>query len=446
MEVHAAIDEDDTFVVVSHEETRDVKGKGKDISIFDETLDPLQMDIQPAPPAPEVVLSPPPPVRQSPFKIRTLSPGNRVHVFAILQGNTVPKTVTLIGLTEDGSEIKLSVPVTLSRLPNAPDSPPAIHALAARKIIQDIEDGQHAIHTAIPNDADLLARTVKAYIVRLAKTYSISSSQTSFVAVDESGTRQHPQLVSRTPVREDMKHAWKSMSHGFKGLKKSRVARRGVSYDRAASVSNSRPLIAIKSIAEDERTLASFIPKESEVPRDVKLSRQKAPPLKSTETWVAPESWVVSATEPKESEQVDSLNPAVPLESTALHHGTTRTAKSESSRHNKGKTVDPSPPDPLETLARLQSFNGCFAPRVLSTVQLNVSPDEARAVLGVSEDVFATLIAMAFLCTKLGPDVERESWEAMYDKARAYVEDALQAGTSTVGVDELQAQAVAYLA
>ncbi|KAJ6476269.1 von Willebrand factor type A domain-containing protein, partial [Mycena sanguinolenta] len=186
-----AAEEDDAFVMVAHEETADVKGKDKELSLFDETADPLQMDNQPAPPAPKIVLAPPPPVQQSPFKIRALNPGNRIHVHAILQGclasKTAPKTVTLSGLTEDGSKIKLSVPVTLSNLPNTPDSPSAIHALAARKIIQDIEDGQHAIQTSVPDDADLLARTVKASIVRLAKTYSITSSQTSFVAVDESG-------------------------------------------------------------------------------------------------------------------------------------------------------------------------------------------------------------------------------------------------------------------
>jgi hypothetical protein len=81
----------------------------------------------------------------------------------------------------------------------------------------------------------------------------------------------------------------------------------------------------------------------------------------------------------------------------------------------------------------------------LSTVQLNIAADEARAALGVSEEVFATVIAMAFLCTKLGPDVERESWEAIYDKARAFVEDALQNVAGTIAVDELQARAVGFL-
>lgn len=107
--------------------------------------------------------------------------------------------MTLTGLAEDGSELKLSVPITFSHLPNVPNSPPAIHALAARKIIQDIEDGQHAIATSVPDDADLVARTVKASIVRLAKMYSISSSQTSFVAVDESGTQYDYRPLSNIP-------------------------------------------------------------------------------------------------------------------------------------------------------------------------------------------------------------------------------------------------------
>lgn len=116
-----------------------------------------------------------------------------------MTGRTVPATVTLTGMTEDGSEISLPISVTLSNLPNAPEAPPAIHALAARTIIQDLEDGQHDI--AI-EDPDLLARTVKASIVRLGKTFSLSSSETSFVAVDDSESPastskrvRHPDVV-----------------------------------------------------------------------------------------------------------------------------------------------------------------------------------------------------------------------------------------------------------
>ncbi len=78
------------------------------------------------------------------------------------------------------------MPVRLSNLPNdASFAPPAIHALAARKIIQDFEDGHYNdILKASHPEADL-RRVVRAHIVRLGTTYCIGSSQTSFVAVDE---------------------------------------------------------------------------------------------------------------------------------------------------------------------------------------------------------------------------------------------------------------------
>ncbi|KAJ6482948.1 von Willebrand factor type A domain-containing protein, partial [Mycena vitilis] len=150
-----------------------------------EVEDDFEM-VDEAPPPPPVVLPASPAVQQSPFKIRNLFPGVRLNVYAILQGRNVPKTVILRGSTTEGAEIELAIPVTLSRLQNDPAAPTAIHALAARKIIQDLEDGQHGLAQMLsnPDDADLLARTVKASIVRLGKTYSITSKHTSFVAVD----------------------------------------------------------------------------------------------------------------------------------------------------------------------------------------------------------------------------------------------------------------------
>ncbi|KAJ7619554.1 von Willebrand factor type A domain-containing protein, partial [Roridomyces roridus] len=181
--------DDDDFEMV--EETSE-KPK-KTLNIFDETVDDLKdMGSTPAPPPPPVVLPPPAAVQQAPFKIRNLFPNIRLNIYAILQGmyssKNVPQTVTIRGSTADGSEIALPITVTLSNLPNAPGAPPAVHALAARKIIQDLEDGQHELASLItkPDDIDLLARTVKASIIRLGKAYSIASSHTSFVAVDES--------------------------------------------------------------------------------------------------------------------------------------------------------------------------------------------------------------------------------------------------------------------
>ncbi|KAJ7774014.1 hypothetical protein B0H16DRAFT_1713857 [Mycena metata] len=99
------------------------------------------------PPPSRVILPPPSDVQQSPLKIRNLFPGTRVNIYAILQGrSSIPQTVTL----EDGQ-----------------------HVAALTATLKD------------PRDTDLLARTVRASIVRLGTTYSITSTYTSFVAVDE---------------------------------------------------------------------------------------------------------------------------------------------------------------------------------------------------------------------------------------------------------------------
>jgi hypothetical protein len=92
IEASQAVDEDEFVMVSDEEENGNAAGKGKGkmaLNIFDESVDPLQTDIQLVPPRPELVLPPPAPVQQSPFKIRTLSPGNRLNVYAILQGTYI---------------------------------------------------------------------------------------------------------------------------------------------------------------------------------------------------------------------------------------------------------------------------------------------------------------------------------------------------------------------
>ncbi|KAJ7737877.1 von Willebrand factor type A domain-containing protein, partial [Mycena maculata] len=172
------------------------------LNVFDETVDPTHVDEAAAPPPPPVILPSSPAVQQSPLWIRTLFPGTRLNVYAILKGSrNIPHTVTLRGSTVEGAAIELPISVTPSHLPNEPGAPPPIHALAARKIIQDLEDRQHELLATLanPDDADLLTRTVKGSIVRLGTTYSISSAHTSFVAVDESAPIVPPVPVFDVP-------------------------------------------------------------------------------------------------------------------------------------------------------------------------------------------------------------------------------------------------------
>ncbi|KAJ7145812.1 vault protein inter-alpha-trypsin domain-containing protein [Mycena epipterygia] len=404
---------DGDFVLVSDDEGKDKgKRKGKmSFDMFDESLDPLQMDMQPVSPPPEVVLSAPAQVQQSPFKIRTLSPGNRLNVWAIIQDKTLPKTVTLTGSTEDGSEIRLLVPVTLSNLPNAPESPPALHALAARKIIQDLEDGQHAIAGSIPEDPDLLARTMRASIVRLGKLYSIASSQTSFVAVDESGALNpvRTTVLVKPEVGPSAAEIWKSISHAYHGGSSNRRSTQDC-------------LIRIKAEQSSDRV------------------RRRCSTCQTTNA----STWRRSATDPTKVVcnkcGLFQRTHARPRPLSFFHHRAQTTVPAES------VPIMTTAADPLEALARLQSFDGRFSLAVFSVVLLKDDVNQARAALpDVSDEVFATVVAMTFLRTKLGPDVERESCEALYEKARAFVQGMFMNGGNFAGVDELEAKAFAML-
>jgi hypothetical protein len=58
----------------------------------------------------------------------------------------------------------------------------------------------------------------------------------------------------------------------------------------------------------------------------------------------------------------------------------------------------------------------------------------------------ASVLAMAFLSTKLGAGVDRDTWEGIYEKAQQYVEAALQKLGATETAEGLEAKVVRLLA
>ncbi|KAF7345101.1 hypothetical protein MVEN_01673800 [Mycena venus] len=374
---------------------------------------------------PEDAFFPPAQIQQSPFKIKTLNPGNRLTVYAILQGKTVPKTVTLTGVAEDGSEFKLSVPVVLS---HAADSP-VIHTLAAKKIIHDL----HALITPEnPDDTDLLVRAIKASIVRLAKMYFISSSETSFVTVDESTGQSYPVPV-RMPVDRKQAGAPVVAVKAYRRRPKNTVQRLPAATRTAQRRLSSANLVD-----------ASF--------KDKQRLRRHCYNCKTLDasavarTFYSP-SWRRSALRPGKIVCIQcalferKYSRPRPL----FFHEIRRNKRNEQGRQTEVR-VTVADMDPLEALARLQRFDGYFSLEVLSIVRLNVDVMEARAAFMDVSEVFPTLLGMAFLRTKLGATIEHDSWEAMHNKARAFVGQRLLGTGNSVDVDELEARAVSILA
>ncbi|KAJ7468652.1 von Willebrand factor type A domain-containing protein [Mycena latifolia] len=470
--------EDDFELVDASEKASEKK---KTLNIFDEGIDePMDLDTAPAPPPPAVVLPPPPAVQQAPFVIRNLFPNIRLNAYAILQGKTIPKTVTIRGSTADGAEIELPIPVTSSHLQNAPGAPPAIHALAARKIIQDLEDGQHGLAASLanPDDADLLARTVKASIIRLGKTYSISSAHTSFVAVDESApvaTPVHPMYFVAAPVAPVLVGYTPYSAQHMTGMGMNKKAG-SFPKTRMSASSAAPPPPMVFGAAPAPMAAPSFgAATPSYIPAPTGFGAAPtgygAVPTATFGGGLrgggggrgsarSPISLFGSA--PPQQQQRDrerdrnvgrgamTFGSAAPPSPRSYARQTTGALFGSAPSKPTASTPQPaaSASDPLEALARLQSFDGCFSLEVLSVIKLATDIQNVRSVFpaGATDAVVATVLAMAFLATKLAASVDRDSWEGLHEKAQQYVEAALRNMGAAETADVLQAKVAAMLA
>ncbi|KAJ3078012.1 hypothetical protein HK102_004801, partial [Quaeritorhiza haematococci] len=176
------------------------------ISLFSEDPNPIPPPASPVPPLPEF----PRDFQEAPYKVPPLYPGSRFVVYCIIKNsllprsnNGVPEHVLIQGHTPDGL-VELKVPVKLLANPFSMTSSPnnihpdldmssrVLHTLAARKLIQDLEEETSYIHALLKKKPSLLTHpthtvqsVVKAEIVRLAIEFNLASKFTSFVAVDE---------------------------------------------------------------------------------------------------------------------------------------------------------------------------------------------------------------------------------------------------------------------
>jgi hypothetical protein len=170
------------------------------IDLYDNSYNPLDSSDQTgAKPSADVILAPSPLLQQAPHSILAIYPGNRFIVSAIISSDQIiPDSVVLQGDLPSGQKLNLKVEV--QKTTNAA-TPPLIHTLAARRLIQDLEDGKAHPQALNANEVDPDA-VVKAAIVKLGVEYQLTSKYTSFVAVDESKRDELPQeeIMERSAV------------------------------------------------------------------------------------------------------------------------------------------------------------------------------------------------------------------------------------------------------
>ncbi|CAG8732958.1 14500_t:CDS:2, partial [Cetraspora pellucida] len=120
-------------------------------------------------------------IQQAPYLIPPIYPGARFIVYCFLEkGVEACKEITLSAISHDGP-MKLSIPLDPVVLQGS-----KIHTLAARKVIQDLEDGTSFIHKHSKNVGKSIPNSfIREQIVKLGVMYNLASKYTSFLAIDE---------------------------------------------------------------------------------------------------------------------------------------------------------------------------------------------------------------------------------------------------------------------
>ncbi|CAG8811377.1 18354_t:CDS:2, partial [Gigaspora rosea] len=137
-----------------------------------------------------------------PFLIPPIYPGVRFIVYCILEkGIEACKEIILSANSHDGP-MKLLIPLDPVTLQGS-----KIHTLAARKLIQELDDGNSLIHKHQRNNGKPIPISlIREQIVKLGITYNLISKYTSFLAIDERDNKvvaeaqSFPKIV---PTRSD---------------------------------------------------------------------------------------------------------------------------------------------------------------------------------------------------------------------------------------------------
>ncbi|RDW60731.1 hypothetical protein BP6252_12114 [Coleophoma cylindrospora] len=178
------------------------------ISLFDENANPEGADLQQI----ENYLPniPIPALLQAPHKIPSLFPFSRTVVYLLMSPTTIQKNPVSITLraTSSHGPLELTIPVEKPII-----SGETIHQLAARKAVQDLEEGRGWLYdakfvgnppTGDSDSSELIkdrypgrfSEIVEKEAVRLGETFQIAGKWTSFVAVEENQDVNQAQVNS----------------------------------------------------------------------------------------------------------------------------------------------------------------------------------------------------------------------------------------------------------
>ncbi|KNC81976.1 hypothetical protein SARC_05725 [Sphaeroforma arctica JP610] len=145
--------------------------------------------------------------KQTPFRSPPIFNGDRFLSYFFMDENDSVPTKIVVSVTirgeNDGEPLVIELPIVKE---NTYEGTDIVHTLAARSMIQDLEESDSYLGTTATVEDD----QVKSEVVRLGVKYRLSSKHTSYVVVDRStkqevpilhhACRKRPDLFSSTPM------------------------------------------------------------------------------------------------------------------------------------------------------------------------------------------------------------------------------------------------------
>ena len=400
-------------------------------TFFDKTVDDTEtMRPEPPPEAPSATLVAPT-IQQFPETIPSLYNASRHIMFILFPPSCpTPTSISLKGMTPDGSEMSLSLPVTEFK-GNTEDGS-VIHILAARTLLGELQEGRLEIQQKESGNS-ALPDAVKQEGIRIGVKYNLASQWTSFVAVDENKVRLKRSAAEQLnadhddgAVYEEKLHERYSDDESFGIAVPSpppTVQYSALSLSEPLQVSTGRS----KAASKVKKTVGGRIAGlagtvfGSSAPAPRRLAAPPAPPA-------AP---AAAAPVPTPGGAYISADSFAPLD-----------ARRRQSDHSKERLVAPQPTtvnisseasrktalsdeEKLHAIVVEQSSSGAFpsdnslAKSIGFDTVAAVKDKLPRELKTVSLEIWMTVLVCVFLEKKLAG--EKEAWELVVEKAWAYV-------------------------
>ena len=406
-----------------------------------------------------------PRVQQAPARGETLPPlypGARCTLFALIRsksGTPLPQTIQVRGNMDDIS-VTLDVPVIAAPAaltPSEADGIPCIHTLAARALIQDLEDD------AAPGP---LSAQVKAQIARLGTTYHLASSQTSFIAIDGREVTKADAMLEKTVQQQGVDTSTGQISPLYSPTSLGHPC-------DASAYSPTSPTYSPTSPAYSP-TSPAYSPTSPAYSPTSPAYSPTSPSYSPTSPSYSPTSPAWAAQPPRSSTTTTTTTTTVSKPTEAVRRGGRRGGRrllcianpvSSSSSRSPSPTpvtanyslptpiaeipssLAPIPVTPsVSRIARAQMFSGQFPTAdafIIEDLGLDAVPASPPSLGGDSEEtrktIWHTLLALAVLHEQFGAsEDDRMVWELLEEKAKIWLLGAMVEKLGIVVVDHAE--------